>query len=163
MSSALDKVRQPFNTNRLAQVAAIEALRCEARVEERRQLNAEMRDYMRALSGMGASVIMAPEVASLLKESQGFNTKRDLAAWLADNVEKTVGSYWGNGVVSTMWASMAIQGLEPYASQRKQPPETMMKPFQARGIGVIVTGQGQTTWFATDFGVGRGVRVDDWK
>ncbi len=122
-----------------------------------------IRDYMRALSGMGASVIMAPEVAAILKDSQGFNTKRDLAAWLANNVEKTVASYWGNGVVSTMWASMAIQGLEPYASQRKAPPESMMKPFQARGIGIIVAGKGQTTWFATDFGVGRGVRVDDWK
>jgi hypothetical protein len=122
-----------------------------------------MRDYMRSLSGMGASVIMAPEVASLLKDSQGFDTKRDLATWLANNIEKTVGSYWGNGVVSTMWASMAIQGLEPYASQRKAPPESLMKPFQPRGIGVIVAGAGQTTWFATDFGVGRGVLVDEWK
>ena len=122
-----------------------------------------MRDYMRALSGMGACVIMAPEVAGLLKDSQGFGTKRDLATWLANNVEKTVGSYWGNGVVSTMWASMAIQGLEPYASQRKAPPESMMKPLQPNGISVIVTGAGQTTWFATDFRVGRGVLVDEWK
>jgi hypothetical protein len=122
-----------------------------------------MRDYMRSLSGMGASVIMAPEVAGILKDSQGFKTKFDLASWLANNVEKTVASYWGNGVVSTMWASMAIQGLEPYASQRKSPPESMMKPLQPKGIGVIVAGQGQTTWFATDFGVGRGVLVDDWK
>jgi hypothetical protein len=122
-----------------------------------------MRDYMRSLSGMGASVIMAPEVAGILKDSQGFKTKFDLASWLANNVEKTVASYWGNGVVSTMWASMAIQGLEPYASQRKSPPDSMMKPLQPKGIGVIVTGQGQTTWFATDFGVGRGVLVDDWK
>jgi hypothetical protein len=122
-----------------------------------------IRDYMRSLSGMGASVIMSPEVAALLKDSQGFKTKFELASWLANNVEKTVASYWGNGVVSTMWASMAIQGLEPYASQRKAPPESMMKPFQPKGIGVIVTGQGQTTWFATDFGVGRGVLVDDWK
>jgi hypothetical protein len=122
-----------------------------------------IRDYMRSLSGMGASIIMSPEVAGLLKDSQGFKTKFDLASWLADNVEKTVGSYWGNGVVSTMWASMAIQGLEPYASQRKLNPETHIKVFQPKGIGVIVTGQGQTTWFATDFGVGRGVLVDDWK
>jgi hypothetical protein len=122
-----------------------------------------IRDYMRSLSGMGATIIMAPEVAALLKDAQGFKTKRDLATWLAENVEKTVGSYWGNGVVSTMWASMAIQGLEPYASQRKAPPESMMKPFQPRGVGIIVTGQGQTTWFATDFGVGRGVLIDDWK
>jgi hypothetical protein len=123
-----------------------------------------IRDYMRSLSGMGASVIMDPTVAELLKDTQGFKTKEDLSQWLADNVEKTVASYWGNGVVSTMWASMAIQGLEPYASQRKAPPESLMKPFQPRGIQIIVTGGGiQTTWFATDFRVGRGTRVDDWR
>jgi hypothetical protein len=123
-----------------------------------------MRDYMRALSGMGGTIIMAPEVAGLLKDSQGFATKEDLSKWLAANVEKTVASYWGNGVVSTMYATMGIQGLEPYASQRKlleTAPDTLIKPFQR--VGVIVAGQGQTTWFATDFGVGRGVLINDWK
>jgi len=123
-----------------------------------------MRDYLRSLSGMGATVIMDPAVAAILKDSQGFNTKEDLSKWLADNVEKTVASYWGNGVVSTMWASMAIQGLEPYASQRKlieTAPDTLIKPLQR--VGVIVAGAGQTTWFATDFGVGRGQLVDNWK
>jgi hypothetical protein len=123
-----------------------------------------MRDYMRALSGMGGTVIMAPEVAGLLKDSQGFNTKEELSKWLASNVEKTVASYWGNGVVSTMYATMGIQGLEPYASQRKlleTAPDTMIKPLQR--VGIIVAGQGQTTWFATDFGVGRGALVSDWK
>lgn len=90
-----------------------------------------IRDYMRSLTGMGSSVIVTPEVAGLLKDAQGFNTKKELSKWLADNVEKTVGSYWGNGVISTMNSSMAMQGLEPYASQYKLPPETMMKPFQA--------------------------------
>ena len=123
-----------------------------------------MRDYLRSLSGMGATVIMDPAVAAILKDSQVFNTKEDLSKWLADNVEKTVASYWGNGVVSTMWASMAIQGLEPYASQRKlieTAPDTLIKPLQR--VGVIVAGAGQTTWFATDFGVGRGQLVDNWK
>jgi hypothetical protein len=123
-----------------------------------------MRDYMRALSGMGATVIMDPAVAALLKDAQGFKTKAELGKWLASNVEKTVASYWGNGVVSTMFASMAIQGLQPYASQRKlldSAPDTLIKPLQR--VGVIVTGGGQTTWFATDFGIGRGVLIDDWR
>jgi hypothetical protein len=58
---------------------------------------------------------------------------------------------------------MAVQGLEPYASQRKLPPDTLVKVFQPRGIGIIVAGQGQTTWFVTDFGVGRGQKIDDWR
>ncbi len=122
-----------------------------------------IRDYMRSLTGMGATVIVTPEVAGILKDAQGFATKRDLSKWLAENVEKTVGSYWGNGVISTMYSSMAMQGLEPFASQRKQDPETMMKPFQAGQVNIVVAGQGQTTWFVTDFGVGRGTKVDDWK
>lgn len=123
-----------------------------------------IRDYLRSLSGMGATVIMDPAVAALLKDSQGFATKEDLSKWLAANVEKTVASYWGNGVVSTMWASMALQGLEPYASQRKlieTAPETLIKPLQR--VGIVVAGAGQTTWFATDFGIGRGQLVDNWK
>jgi len=123
-----------------------------------------MRDYMQALSGMGASVLMDPTVAGLLRDTQGFETKEQLGNWLADNVKKTVASYWGNGVVSTMYSSMAMQGLEPYASQRKQPPETLMNPLRRGSVGVVVTGGGiQTTWFVTDFGVGRGTRVDDWR
>jgi hypothetical protein len=120
-----------------------------------------MRDYMRSLSGMGGTVIMDPSVAALMKDAQGFNTKEDLSKWLAQNVEKTVSSYWGNGVVSTMFATMAIQGLEPYASQKKLPPDTLIKPFQR--VGVVVAGGGQTTWFVTDFGLGRGELIDNWK
>lgn len=122
-----------------------------------------IRDYMRSLTGMGATIIMTPEVAALLKDSQGFNTKEDLSKWLADNVEKTVASYWGNGVISTMNASMALQGLEPLASQYNAPPESLMKPFQAGRVNIVVSGKGQTTWFVTDFGVGRGTKIDDWR
>jgi len=122
-----------------------------------------IRDYMRSLTGMGATVIVTPEVAGILKDAQGFKTKRDLSAWLANNVEKTIGSYWGNGVISTMNTSMALQGMEPLASQLKADPETMMKPFQAGQVNIVVAGKGQTTWFVTDFGVGRGTPVDDWR
>jgi len=125
------------------------------------------RDYMRSLTGMGATIIVTPEVAALLKDAQGFNTKRDLSAWLAANVEKTVSSYWGNGVISTMNSSSALQGLEPHATTYRKietNPEELMKPFQAGQISIIVTGKGQTTWFVTDFGAtGRGTRVDDYR
>ena len=126
-----------------------------------------IRDYMRSLTGMGSTVVVTPEVASILKDSQGFNTKRDLSTWLAENVEKTVSSYWGNGVISTMNSSLAIQGLEPYASQYKKietNPEELIKTFQPRQVNIVVAGKGQTTWFVTDFGVGgRGTRVDDYR
>jgi len=43
---ALDKVRQPFNVNRLAQVAALEALKHQDQVAQRRTLNTELRSAM---------------------------------------------------------------------------------------------------------------------
>ena len=126
-----------------------------------------IRDYMRSLTGLGATIIVTPEVAGILKDSQGFNTKRELSAWLADNVQKTVSSHWGNGVISTMNASLAIQGLEPLATTYRKVttnPEELMKPFQTGSVNVIVTGKGQTTWFVTDFGVGgRGTNVDEYR
>jgi hypothetical protein len=126
-----------------------------------------LRDYMRSLTGMGATIIMDPAVASILHDApNNFGTKMDLSTWLANNVEKTLASYWGNGVISTMNSSMAEQGMEPLASQykeRKANPEKLMKPFQARQINIVVAGAGQTTWFVTDFGVGRGTSVDNWR
>jgi len=126
-----------------------------------------MGDYMRSLTaiGSGATIIMDPTVAKLLEDTQGFKSKRDLSKWFSENVEKTTSSFWGNGVVSTSFASLALQGLEPYASWYKAPPETLIKPFNnPRAIQIVVAGGGiQTTWFVTDFRLGRGVKVDDWR
>jgi len=124
-----------------------------------------IRDYMRALSGQGGStIVMDPTVAALLRDTQGFKTKSELSQWLADNVEKTVASYFGNGVIATFAASLAFQGLEPHSTWMKGPPETLIKPFNARQIQILVVGgEIQTTWFVTDFRLGRGVLIDSWK
>jgi hypothetical protein len=59
---------------------------------------------------------------------------------------------------------MALQGLEPYAGYLNLPKDQLIKPLTARGIHTIVVGGGiQTTWFVTDFGLGRGVLVDEWR
>jgi hypothetical protein len=126
-----------------------------------------IRDYMRALSavGSGATIIVDPTVAKLLAEVHGFDTKAKLSEWLANNVEKTAASFWGNGVVSTSNESLGRQGLEPFATWLKVPGDTLIKPFNnARGIQVLaVGGTIQTTWFVTDFRLGRGVSVDAWR
>ncbi len=124
-----------------------------------------IRDYMRSLTGMGATIVMDPTVASLLKDVHGFNTKAELGKWLADNVEVTAGTFWGNGVNTTASMPLAFQGLEPYATWRTASPETMIKPFNnPQSIQVVVAGGSiQTTWFVTDFRMSRGVLIDDWK
>ena len=58
LAGALDKVRQPFNVNRLAQVAAREALLYQDQVAQRREMNAEVREYMvQRLTEMGRATI----------------------------------------------------------------------------------------------------------
>jgi hypothetical protein len=125
-----------------------------------------MRDYMRSLSASGsaATVLMDPTVAALLKDTHGFKTKAQLAEWFSQHVEKTAASYWGNGVIQSTAVPFALQGLEPYASWKKLPDDTLIKPFTNPGaIRVVVTGgKVQTTWFVTDFGLRRGIKVDDW-
>jgi hypothetical protein len=125
-----------------------------------------MRDYMRSLtaSGSSATVLMDPTVAALLKDTHGFSTKEQLSEWFSQNVEKTAASYWGNGVIQSTAVPLALQGLEPYASWKKLPDDTLIKPFtNSRAIRVVVTGgKIRTVWFVTDFGLRRGVLIDDW-
>jgi hypothetical protein len=126
-----------------------------------------IRDYMRSLTATGSSatIIMDPTVAELLHDLHGFGDKRQLSTWLSENVEKTAGSFWGNGVVSTINTTLAHQGLEPYASWHALPEDALIKPFNnPRAIQVLVVGGAiQTTWFVTDFRLGRGVSIDKWR
>jgi hypothetical protein len=124
-----------------------------------------IRDYMRSLAGSGAAIIMDPTVASLLKDAHGFKTKAELGQWLAKNVEVTAGTYWGNGVNASAVTPIALQGLEPQATWKKVPPETLIKPFtNPKAIQVVIAGgKIQTTWFVTDFRFGRGILIDEWK
>jgi hypothetical protein len=123
------------------------------------------RDYMRSLAGMSATIIMDPSVAGLLKDVHGFKTKDELSKYLSENVEVAAETYWGNGVNTTAFKPMALQGREPYATWMKTPPKELIKPFtNARGIKAIVAGGGiQTTWFVTDFQFPGGILIDKWK
>ena len=105
-----------------------------------------------------------PTVAGLLRDTYGFKTKTQLSEWFSQNVEKTAGSYWGNGVIQSTAVPLALQGLEPYAGWRKLPEDALIKPFtNPSAIRVVVTGgKIQTTWFVTDFGLRRAIKIDDW-
>jgi hypothetical protein len=123
------------------------------------------RDYMRSLTGMGATIVMDPTVAALLKETHGFKTKAELGEWLAKNVEVAVGTFWGNGVNTTARTPVALQGLEPFATWKKMPADALIKPFtNPKSIQVVVAGGNiQTTWFVTDFMFSKGILIDDWR
>jgi hypothetical protein len=125
-----------------------------------------MRDYMGSFcaSGSSATVVMDPTVAGLLKDTHGFKTKTQLSEWFSQNVTKTAASYWGNGVIQSTAVPLALQGLEPYASWRKLPDDALIKPFaNSKAIHIVVAGgKVQTMWFVTDFGIRRGVLIDNW-
>jgi len=125
-----------------------------------------MRDYMSSFcaSGSAATIVMDPTVAGLLKDVHGFKTKAQLSEWFSQNVTKTNASYWGNGVIQSTAVPFALAGLEPYASWRKLPDDALIKPFtNPKAIHVVVAGgKVQTMWFVTDFGIRRGVKIDDW-
>ena len=125
-----------------------------------------MRDYMSSFcaSGSAATIVMDPTVAGLLKDVHGFKTKAQLSEWFSQNVTKTNASYWGNGVIQSTAVPFALQGLEPYASWRKLPDDALIKPFtNPKAIHVVVAGgKVQTMWFVTDFGIRRGVSIDEW-
>ena len=125
-----------------------------------------IRDYMKSLSGMGSSALLCadPLVAGIL-HNQGFDTKQALARWLSENVSIPARQYWGNGIITTGYNNLALQGMEPYASWRKLPPDSLMEPFNnPEAINtVVVGGQTNTIWFITDFRAGKGVSIDSWR
>ncbi len=125
-----------------------------------------MRDFTRVLAAMGsATLIMDPSVANLLRYSQGFETKGALAEWLSRNAEVPAGTYWANSIASGMMGPLGDQGLEPYATWRKVPSDTLIKhlpnPNNIRTI--VVGGETASVWFITDFMAGRGVSIDAWR
>jgi hypothetical protein len=125
-----------------------------------------MRDFTRVLAAMGsATLIMDPSVADLLRNSQGFKTKAALSEWLSKNAEVPAATYWANSIASGMMGPLGDQGLEPYATWRKVPGDTLIhhlpNPNNIRTI--VVGGETASVWFITDFMSGRGVSIDAWR
>lgn len=127
-------------------------------------------DYMHALSGQGgATVFMDPLVANILYEGFNFD-KESLAQYFSETVVKTAKQLWANGVIATFNTASALQGLEPWLTYYNlaRDPATADTPIHflnnPQNINIVVVGgKTQTTWFATDFRVGRGINIDDWR
>jgi hypothetical protein len=126
-----------------------------------------IRDYMKSLSAVGSAalVLADPLVAKILHDHEGFASKEKLAEWLSQNVSVPAHQFWGNGLATSFYANLGLQGLEPYATWHKASPETLIKPFtNPKAINsVVVGGQTNTIWFVTDFRLAKGVLVDSWR
>jgi hypothetical protein len=127
-----------------------------------------MASYARSLAGGTMTVFMDPTVAKVLAVDYGFTSKEMLYEYWVQNVQVTAQAYWGNGVNPTFRDNLARSGIEPYATWKSYlttDPQTLINPIQvATGCKIIVCGGGrQTTWFVTDFRVGKAYKISDWE
>jgi hypothetical protein len=129
-----------------------------------------MVDYAHGLAGGGAvTIYMDPTVARMLHDSYGFDTKEKLSQYFCDSFQMTVDQYWSNGVHYSTVYGLGKQGLEPYASWVKafqDGNKTMrIKPYtNPREVRIVVVGgETQSTFYITNFRIGRGIKVSDWE
>ena len=111
-----------------------------------------------------ATLIMDPLVAKGLKE-QGFQTKRDVARWLSENVKVPAGQYWGADINYSFMGPVARQGVEPYATWAKLPKDALIAPYcdpQQMNI-LVVGGETNPLWLTTDFFYTQSASVDKWR
>lgn len=124
-------------------------------------------DYMKALSTVGSAALLCadPLVAGMLHDHEGFGSKEKLAEWLSKNTKMPIRQFWGNGLATSIYSSLARQGLEPYKTWQTMPEDALIEPFNnPKAINtVVVGGQSNTIWFITDFRVGKGVLIDTWR
>ncbi len=110
------------------------------------------------------TLIMDPLVAKGLKD-QGFATKQDVCRWLSENTKFTAGQYWGADVIYAFMASLARQGVEPYAPWRKLPKETLIAPYNdPNNMNIVVVGgESNPLWLTTDFSLVQIASIDKWR
>jgi histidinol-phosphate aminotransferase len=77
VARAVDKVRQPFNVSRLAQVAALEALKHQDQVAERRDANARMRELLVARLGERGRATVPSEANFMLVDARGLRCPQE--------------------------------------------------------------------------------------
>lgn len=103
---ALDKVRQPFNTNRLAQVAALEALKHQDQVHERRRTVIDAREYLQdALTSMGRKVVPS-ETNFVLVSIEGLSVPQEDVCEALMALGVIVRD--GNGLGCPGWARVSV-------------------------------------------------------
>ncbi len=112
-----------------------------------------------------ATLIMDPLVARGLKEQHGFETKKSLTKWLSENVKIPAKQYWGADLIYAFMEPLAREGVEPYATWSKLPPDALMAPYnEPENISIVVVG-GETNplWLTTDLWYTASASIDKWK
>ena len=120
-----------------------------------------------ALPGLfsAATLILDPLVARHLKDNEGFQTKLDFCRWISEHFKIPAGQFWGTDLIDMMMAPVANQGVEPYASWKKLPPDALIGPYdKPENINIVIVG-GETSpmWKVADFAYATSASVDKWR
>ena len=132
-----------------------------------RSVGKDMFLQLGALPGLfsAATLILDPLVARHLKENDGFQTKLDFCRWISENFTMPAGQFWGTDLIHMMMAPLADQGVEPYASWKRLPEDTLIRPYdKPENINIVVVG-GETSpmWKVSDFAYASSASVDKWR
>ena len=111
------------------------------------------------------TLLVEPLAARTLKQREGFDTKEQLAQWYHENSTLPGEVYWDYQLVINYIEPQARKGVEPFASYLKLPKDAPVPRFaEPDKIGVVVVGgEKNAYWFATDFGWLKSVSVDAWR
>ncbi len=96
---------------------------------------------------------------------RGFDRKKKLIEWCAENACLTAREYWDNPWTQTLIRPLALAGVEPYATHLKAGPDELLRIFRRQDINVAVAG-GETTSSWKLIGAsyrGNTVSIDAWR
>lgn len=109
-------------------------------------------------------LILDPIVARGFVE-RGFDTKRKLIEWCAENARLTAREYWDNQWMQSFIRPVAAAGTEPYASYLKAHSDAVVRMFRPEDISILVVGgetQGAWKMIAGSYR-GITISVDAWR
>ena len=111
------------------------------------------------------TLLLEPLAARTLKQREGFHSKAKLAQWFHENARIPAEVYWDYQLVINYIEPQARKGVEPFASYLKLPKDAMVPRFaEPEKISTLVVGgEKNAYWFATDFGWLKSESVDRWR
>ena len=111
------------------------------------------------------TLLLEPIAARTLAQREGFDSKAKLAQWFHENSRIPAEVYWDYQLVINYIEPQARNGVEPFASYLKTPKGGTIPRFaEPEKIGVVVVGgEKNAYWFATDFGHIKSESVDRWR
>ena len=96
----------------------------------------------------------------------GFDSKRKLIDWCAENARLPAREYWDNQWIQTLVHPLAVAGVEPYATRLKARPDELVQMFLPADINIVVAGgetQGAWKMFGGSLRQQATVSVDAWR